>query len=684
MPLSQNMSMSELSRFRTRICERKALHGVCELDEKCPFSHCLSWHRRNPYEYAYRPNLCPNVVFQNENKKMRVKNYCQRGRMCMFSHTKEEQMYHVLVYKTQLCREYPLCTKHYCPFAHGLDELRDPEKIDFDPVQGPEVIERQRLIHDSNKFSDKTDNLEKRNGNEANLQDGKLNSDVLSDNHESASSLPGDSSSLSNKASKNSTNIGSNCSNDIRSSPRITGKSHLSPATSISTSIGSSPRKGTSRMNSSFAQRVSDNNGCSTAPIQNSRQLAGELTPVNTSSNHNLPPTPSTGCETPLHSKNRQTQSMSKNTESKRIPGAHKNNIDSISIHSSVNSGTVFNSCSSLSAQDMKEQINGARNDSVGISAGGTFNAMVSENSDDFLHARDCVNIPPPPYNAIGLNFPYRDSNDLSSSSSCGLPLPNYDFGKLSWMGCFEDRQGFKSNGEFENKTRVSGVDSTSGMDDYGNGTGVEQMSYLMHLQLLSLSDATSAERHNVNSQQTPAEWSGLDCASSFGINGSCCGRQTIGNDINGSDYCCVGPDTHILGGKGSNTGIRGAENGGDGSERNVESCLAASQFYYPRSINIHDYNGFISACDNKVSVSTTEADCNVDSTVSGTEPIRMNPPIEPGNYGLVSGDGEGNSSPWSMFHPALLNTSNNGVIDNSSGFFWNEGKWRNITTNNY
>ncbi|KAH8738811.1 hypothetical protein FG386_002266 [Cryptosporidium ryanae] len=681
MPLSQNMSMSELSRFRTRICERKALHGVCELDERCPFSHCLSWHRRNPYEYAYRPNLCPNVVFQNENRKMRVKNYCQRGRMCMFSHTKEEQMYHVLVYKTQLCREYPLCTKHYCPFAHGLDELRDPEKIDFDPVQGPEVIERQRLIHDSNKFSEKTDNLEKQSGNGTSVQDAKFDSVLLPDGHKPTSSFSGDPC-VSSKTPKSSVNTGGN---DSKNSPRATGKTNLSPETSsISTSLGSSPRRGTNRVNSSYLQKASNNSSCSAAAIQNPRQLSGELTPVSAFNDHNLSLTPSTGCETPLHSKGRQTQS-------KRMPTAYKSGIGSVASHSSANPGAVSNPSLALSAQDAKEQINsGVRSDSVGISATGASTVLAGENGDDFLHARDCVNIPPPPYGAIGLNFPYRDSNGVPAPSSCGLPLPNYDFGKLSWISGFEEgRDGFKNLDNSASRTGTPGVDTTSGMDDYENGTGVEQMSYLMHLQLLSLSDTTpSMGKHNIDSSQTRAEWSGLGCASSFGIGDVCCGGRTIGDAANGSDDCCISSEPGAIGRKVGNPGTRrGAGGGDDGLERNTGACMAGSQFYYPNNGNMHNYtHGFINKCnDDKAHVYATGADYSGESTVSGPGAIGASSVIKPEGYGLVDANREEGSSPWGMFHPALLNASNNGIIDNNNNrFFCNEGKWKNITTNNY
>lgn len=41
---SQNMNDEELGRFRTQICPKKVV-GECLLEERCSFSHCLSWHR---------------------------------------------------------------------------------------------------------------------------------------------------------------------------------------------------------------------------------------------------------------------------------------------------------------------------------------------------------------------------------------------------------------------------------------------------------------------------------------------------------------------------------------------------------------------------------------------------------------------------------------------------------------
>ncbi|OII73409.1 RNA binding domain-containing protein [Cryptosporidium ubiquitum] len=488
MPLSQNMSMTELSRFRTRICERKALHGVCELDERCPFSHCLSWHRRNPYEYAYRPNLCPNVVFQNENKKMRVKNYCQRGRMCMFSHTKEEQMYHVLVYKTQLCREYPLCTKHYCPFAHGLDELRNPETIEFDPVQGPEVIERQRLVHDCNKF------------NEIDLSED-LNDPIIIKNKETtinnnsiSSVSPSNSPLHSNMAVSNLAPIMDPTTRNPNSKYSIKNKSQTSSSTN------NSPKK--NGRGNGFNNKASSNN--QNRQFLSNELLKGELTPVNNT--NELPVTPSTGCDTPTHSQNHVVTTGLKNDTRKAVNrDFQRKEVDRIT-------------CSPNPRSAFPKVLDG----------------------DDIVHARDNVNIPPPPYNAIGLNFPCNEGlNDNTDPSSL---LPNYDFGRFAWSGYYDKNKNLLSGRLIDyEKNKLVQQEPICNIDDYGNGTSVEQMSYLMHLQLLSLSDSSEKLLETNNND---SDWSLSNPA--FGVTGiyntqqnrdsnTCLNQCNFSGDLNSS-----------------------------------------------------------------------------------------------------------------------------------------------------
>ncbi|CEL93282.1 unnamed protein product [Vitrella brassicaformis CCMP3155] len=92
---------------------------------------------RDPAQARRLPDEGPT-----EKGKMRVKNFCRRGRMCMYSHSKEEQMFHPLTYKTKLCRDFMssgACPRYFCPFAHGDQELR--VNVDFKVLQGPEVLD---------------------------------------------------------------------------------------------------------------------------------------------------------------------------------------------------------------------------------------------------------------------------------------------------------------------------------------------------------------------------------------------------------------------------------------------------------------------------------------------------------------------------------------------------------------
>uniref|UniRef100_A0A0G4I6L4 C3H1-type domain-containing protein n=1 Tax=Chromera velia CCMP2878 TaxID=1169474 RepID=A0A0G4I6L4_9ALVE len=81
---------------------------------------------------------------------MRVHNHCKRGRLCMYSHSKEEQMFHPTVYKTQPCRDFPNCPRYYCPFAHGPEELRT--EIHFQTLQGPETSDLPPALQKEKTF----------------------------------------------------------------------------------------------------------------------------------------------------------------------------------------------------------------------------------------------------------------------------------------------------------------------------------------------------------------------------------------------------------------------------------------------------------------------------------------------------------------------------------------------------
>ncbi|KAH8740873.1 hypothetical protein FG386_003112 [Cryptosporidium ryanae] len=122
------LSIYELYAFRTIVCDLH-LHGKCKDSDKCPFSHCLTWQRRNPNSHYYSPKLCPEICFVRSNEKMNLIRRCKKGKICTFAHSKEEQLYHPLMYKTKECSLYPNCNRYYCPFSHGKNEIRTPENI---------------------------------------------------------------------------------------------------------------------------------------------------------------------------------------------------------------------------------------------------------------------------------------------------------------------------------------------------------------------------------------------------------------------------------------------------------------------------------------------------------------------------------------------------------------------------
>ncbi|OII77165.1 zinc CCCH type domain-containing protein [Cryptosporidium andersoni] len=122
------MSIYELYVFRIVVCDAH-LQGNCEDSDRCPFSHCLTWQRRNPDDHYYCPKLCPEISFVKNNEKMNLIRRCKKGKHCTFAHSKEEQLYHPLMYKTKECSLYPNCNRYYCPFSHGFNEIRSPEKV---------------------------------------------------------------------------------------------------------------------------------------------------------------------------------------------------------------------------------------------------------------------------------------------------------------------------------------------------------------------------------------------------------------------------------------------------------------------------------------------------------------------------------------------------------------------------
>ncbi|UKK00424.2 hypothetical protein MACK_000496 [Theileria orientalis] len=125
------LSEEQLATFRTSFCA-KHHQNKCPNSDSCEKSHCLTWQRRNPYEISYCPHLCPEIQFVKKSRKMVLYRRCTRGKNCNFAHSKEEELYHPLVYKTKQCSSFPKCTRYFCPFVHDPSEMRDASKFMFE------------------------------------------------------------------------------------------------------------------------------------------------------------------------------------------------------------------------------------------------------------------------------------------------------------------------------------------------------------------------------------------------------------------------------------------------------------------------------------------------------------------------------------------------------------------------
>uniref|UniRef100_A0A0G4ICU3 C3H1-type domain-containing protein n=1 Tax=Chromera velia CCMP2878 TaxID=1169474 RepID=A0A0G4ICU3_9ALVE len=137
-----------LAEFRTQICPDIQHYGKCQRHDLCPHSHCLAWQRRNPMQYYYTSELCPNICFVRNGEKMKLINSCNLGKNCTYAHSKEEQLYHPLNYKTKRCTSAGSCKRCFCPFAHEDSEIRTPRHIQYPPPQ----LQQQALEHENGKM----------------------------------------------------------------------------------------------------------------------------------------------------------------------------------------------------------------------------------------------------------------------------------------------------------------------------------------------------------------------------------------------------------------------------------------------------------------------------------------------------------------------------------------------------
>lgn len=169
MALPAHLSTDDLVKFRTRFCERFLQFGECNFGGKCQYSHNMTWRRRSPQKYLYEPRLCENIVsFIGDNglKRQSVVN-CHNGKNCKCAHSREEILYHPLIYKTTMCENLS-CAKYYCPYGHCVEEL-------LASPQSPEYV--RRCLMDAGSL-DETDSDLLDDGdlcdNEILLMDGSL------------------------------------------------------------------------------------------------------------------------------------------------------------------------------------------------------------------------------------------------------------------------------------------------------------------------------------------------------------------------------------------------------------------------------------------------------------------------------------------------------------------------------
>ncbi|KAL8273618.1 hypothetical protein Esti_002440 [Eimeria stiedai] len=162
MPL---LSEDDLCRFRTKSCRRLS-SGGCDFGlSRCQYSHNKQWHRRCPVYVSdhsfirYVHLLCPKVQLLKSSSSSQAAggeaspqcvSSCERGWECPFAHSREEALYHPLVYKTTLCQRYQrgACSVYYCPYIHSLSEARQPRcyrlpftsGIDIPPIPNVLVV----------------------------------------------------------------------------------------------------------------------------------------------------------------------------------------------------------------------------------------------------------------------------------------------------------------------------------------------------------------------------------------------------------------------------------------------------------------------------------------------------------------------------------------------------------------
>lgn len=131
-------NIDELAAFRTSWCSKRYDHN----HDLCGFAHAEvneGWLRRNPADYSYLDEMCPQITTiekrHNNSKTSYVINECPHGIDCQFAHSLEEIIYHPNRYKkSKTCaftgRAGGCPYGDVCPNFHPVDSYRFPKKSD--------------------------------------------------------------------------------------------------------------------------------------------------------------------------------------------------------------------------------------------------------------------------------------------------------------------------------------------------------------------------------------------------------------------------------------------------------------------------------------------------------------------------------------------------------------------------
>jgi hypothetical protein len=124
-----------LSVYKTSPCKNQTL--ACTKGE-CPSYHFETKRRRNPRLYRYSQEPCvvvrPSTPHDAGTSGWRRPSTCRLGDSCEFSHTLLESMYHPLIYKSILCKnfdEHDRSTWQRCPWKRACAHAHSRAELEY-------------------------------------------------------------------------------------------------------------------------------------------------------------------------------------------------------------------------------------------------------------------------------------------------------------------------------------------------------------------------------------------------------------------------------------------------------------------------------------------------------------------------------------------------------------------------